>query len=161
LPRFIKGVKYVDYKIRPDKMAGSLIKMGFGNDKPVDVKGVRVAPRNVLLALLPPAVKTELQTSEKVYGCSLAEVKGEKADEKITYTVYRISNLLEDYKRWGTKWAGVAVPAALTATMLAKGEIKTKGVVPPEGFEPKPFLAKLAEKGWIFQESITKEIHPA
>jgi len=160
LPRFIKGVKYVDYKIRPDRMAGSLIKMGFGSDKPVDVKGVKVAPRDVLLALLPPAVKTEPQTSEKVYGCSLAEVKGEKADKIITYTVYRISNLLKDYQKWGTKWAGVAVPAALTATMLSKGEIKTKGVMPPEGLEPEPFLAKLAEKGWVFQERITREIRP-
>jgi saccharopine dehydrogenase-like NADP-dependent oxidoreductase len=42
--------------------------------------------------------------------------------------------------------------------MLAKGEIKTKGVVPPEGLEPEPFLAKLAEEGWIFQERITREI---
>ncbi len=87
-------------------------------------------------------------------------MKGEKAGKRITYTVYRISNLLEDYKRWGTKWAGVAVPAALTATMLASGEMKTKGVVPPEGLEPEPFLAKLAEKGWIFQERITREIRP-
>ncbi len=160
LPRFIKGVKYVDYKIRPDRMAGSLIKMGFGSSKPMDVKGVKVAPRDVLLALTPPAVETKLQTREKVYGCSLAEVKGEKADKKVTYTVYRISNVNEDYKRWGAKWAGVAVPAALTATMLAKGEVKTKGVVPPEGLEPESFLAKLAEKGWIFQERITREILP-
>lgn len=158
LPRFIKGVEYVDYKIRPDRMAGALIKMGFGSSKPIDVKGVKVAPRDVLLALTPPAVETELQTREKVYGCSLAEVKGEKADKKVTYTVYRISNVSDDYKRWGAKWAGVAVPAALTATMLAKGEIKTKGVVPPEGLEPEPFLAKLAEEGWIFQERITREI---
>ncbi len=158
LPRFIKGVEYVDYKIRPDRMAGALIKMGFGSSKPMDVKGVKVAPRDVLLALTPPAVETELQTREKVYGCSLAEVKGEKADKKVTYTVYRISNVSDDYKRWGAKWAGVAVPAALTATMLAKGEIKTKGVVPPEGLEPEPFLAKLAEEGWIFQERITREI---
>ncbi len=65
LPRFIKGVKYVDYKIRPDKMAGSLIKMGFGNDKPVEVKGVRVAPRDVLLALLTPSSKNRIADQRK------------------------------------------------------------------------------------------------
>lgn len=159
LPRFIKGVKYVDYKIRPDRMAGSLIKMGFGSDKPIDVKDVKVAPIDVLLALVPPAVETQLQIRENVYGCSLAEVKGEKAGKKITYIVFRIFNLSEDYERWGTKWAGVAVPAALTATMLAKGEIKTKGVVPPEGLEPELFLARLAEMGWIYHERITREIN--
>jgi len=167
LPRFIKGVKYVDYKITPDRMAGALIKIGLASDKSIDVKGVKVAPRDVLLALTPPASETSAKMERKgaletrgkeAYGCSLAEVKGEKTGEKITYIVYKISSFRENYEKWGTMWAGVAVPAALTATMLAKGEIKTKGVIPPEGLEPEPFLAKLAEKGWIFQERITREI---
>lgn len=167
LPRFIKGVKYVDYKITPDRMAGTLIKIGLGSDKPIDVKGVKVAPRDVLLAITPPATETfamiapEFLRSEKeFYGCSLAEVKGEKAGEKITHTVYKIFNYNEDFEKWGIVNADVAVPAALTATMLAKREIKIKGVVPPEGLEPEPFLAKLAEKGWAFQERITREIRP-
>jgi saccharopine dehydrogenase (NAD+, L-lysine-forming) len=167
LPRFIKGVKLVDYKITPDRMAGALIKIGLGSDKPIDVKGDKVAPIDVLLAITPPATQTfaayepELLHSEKeFYGCSLAEVKGEKAGEKITHTVYRISGFRETYEKWGTVWAGVAVPAALTATMLAKREIKIKGVIPPEGLEPEPFLTKLAEKGWVFQERITREIRP-
>ncbi len=126
-----------------------------------------MAPRDVLLSLVPPASETsakmeqELSRSdEEFYGCSLAEVKGEKAGEKITHTVYRISSFRENYEKWGTAWAGVAVPAAITATMLARGEIKAKGVMPPEGLEPEPFLAKLAEKGWVFQERFTKEIRP-
>jgi len=167
LPRFIKGVKYVDYKITPDRMAGALIKIGLGSDKPIDVKGVKVAPRDVLLAITPPATETfamiapEFLRSEKeFFGCSLAELKGEKAGEKITHTVYKIFNYNKDFEKWGIVNADVAVPAALTATMLAKGEIKTKGVIPPEGLEPEPFLAKLAEKGWVFQERITKKIHP-
>jgi len=167
LPRFINGVKYVDYKIAPDVMAGALIKMGFASDKPIDVKGIKVAPIDVLLALTPPAIETlakwereRARRETEVFGCSLAEVKGEKNGEKITRTVYRISDFRADHERWGTIGGGVAVPAVLTATMLAKGEIKTKGVVPPEGLEPEPFLAKLAEKGWIFQERITKEILP-
>ena len=165
IPRFIKGVKYVDYKIPPDRMAGALIKMGLASGKPIDVKGVKVAPRDVLLALVPPATETrEKRTREtrgkEAYGCSLAEVKGEKVGEKIIHTVYRIFSFRADYERWGTPGAGVAVPAALTATMLAKGEIKKRGVMPPEGLEPEPFLAKLAEKGWIFQERITRNIRP-
>jgi saccharopine dehydrogenase (NAD+, L-lysine-forming) len=169
LPRFIKGVKYVDYKITPDRMAGALIKIGLASDKPIDVKGVKVAPRDVLIALTPPASETSAKMERKgaletrgkeAYGCSLAEVKGEKTGEKITHTIYKTFNYNEDYEKWGIVNADVAVPAALTATMLAKGEIRTKGVMPPEGLEPEPFLAKLAEKGWIFQERITKEIRP-
>ena len=163
IPRFIKGLKYMDYKLRPDRMAGSLIRMGFASDKPIDVKGVKVAPIDVLLALTPPAVETREKRAREIggkerYGCSLAEIKGEKDGEKITHTVYRIFSPRADYEKWGTTGGGVAVPAALTATKLAKGEINTKGVISSEGLEPETFLTKLAEKGWFFQERITKEI---
>ena len=163
LPRFIKGVKYVDMKQQPDIMAGALIKMGLASDKPIDVKGVKVAPRDVVLALTPPAVETREHVPKpetERFFCSLAEIKGEKDGEKVTCTVYKITSSRESYEKWGTIGATVALPAVLTAIMLAKGEIKTKGVIPPEGLEPEPFLAKLAEKGWIFQERITKEIRP-
>jgi len=161
LPRFIKGVKYVEMKQQPDIMAGALIKMGLASNKPIDVKGVKVAPRDVLLALIPPAVETSKRTPEtESFGCYLAEIKGEKDNEKVTYTVYKISSRRECLEKWGTTGAYVALPSVLTAIMLAKGEIKTKGVIPPEGLEPEPFLAKLAEKGWVFQERITKEIRP-
>ena len=116
----------------------------------------RKASQTKILRIAPEFLRSEKES----YVCSLAEVKGEKAGEKITRTVYRISGFRATYEKWGTIWAGVAVPAALTATMLAKGEIKTKGVIPPEGLEPEPFLAKLADKGWVYQERITREIRP-
>jgi len=166
LPRFIgKGIKYVDCKLSPDIMAGALIKIGFASDEPVEVRGVKVAPRDVLLTLTPPPSDADytsqrLQSEEDVLGCYLVEVKGERASQKLVHTVYRTYSAQETQKKYGTFWAGVAVPAVITATMLARGEVKRKGVIPPEGLEPKPFIAKLAEWGMTFQETITKEIHP-
>lgn len=164
LPRFIgKGVKYVDCKLSPDVMAGALIKMGLASDKPIEVKGVRVVPRDFLLALVPPPSEIDmakmLEESEMdTLGCLLAEVRGEEGGEKIAYTLYRTSSTRETYEKFGSGWAGVAIPAVITAVMLVKGEVKIKGVIPPEGLEPKPFLAKLAERGMTFQERVSKEI---
>lgn len=164
LPRFIgKGVKYVDCKLNPDRMAGALIKMGLASDKPIEVKGTKVVPRDVLLALVPPPLEIDmakkLEESEiDTLGCHLAEVKGEKGDEKITYTLYRTYSSRETYEKFGTGWAEVAIPAVITAVMLVKGEVKIKGVIPPEGLEPELFLAKLAEREITFQERVTKEI---
>ena len=156
-------MKYVDCKISPDRMAGSLIKMGLASDKPIEVKGVKVAPRDVLLALVPPP--SEIDRAEKleesemdVLGCLLAEVKGKKEDEKTTYTLYRTYTFRETLEKFGSGWAEVAVPVVITAVMLVNGEVKIKGVIPPEGLEPEPFLAKLAERGLSFQERVAKEI---
>jgi saccharopine dehydrogenase (NAD+, L-lysine-forming) len=164
LPRFIgKEVKYVDCKIALDLPVASLIKLGFADDKPIDVKGVKVTPRDVLLAMVPPPVETgdKIEKGEMdAVACYLAEVKGESAGQKIIHTLYSIGKGSEVVKKYGAAWSDVAIPAVVTATMLAKGEIKTKGVIPPEGLEPKPFLAKLAEEGVTFQEKVTREIKP-
>lgn len=167
LPRFIeKGIKYVDCKISPDMMAGALIKMGFASGEPIQVKDVKVAPRDVLLALTPSPSELDysrrkLQAEEDVHGCYLVEVHGEKAGQKLVHTVYRTTSATETQKKYGTFWAGVAVPAVVTATMLARGDIKRKGVIPPESLEPRPFIANLAEWGMTFQERIARKIRPA
>ena len=162
LGRFIgKGVRHIDLKQSLPRMAGALVKMGFASDKPVDVKAIKVAPIDVVLALTPPATETIEKIDaegKETYGCNLAEIKGERTGKKVTHTVYRIFGFHENYEKFGTRWAEVALPAVTTATMLAKGEIKTKGVIPPECLEPKPFLVRLAEKGMTFQESITSEV---
>ncbi|MDH5713388.1 MAG: saccharopine dehydrogenase NADP-binding domain-containing protein [Candidatus Bathyarchaeota archaeon] len=167
LPRFIgKGIKYVDCKIPPDTMAGALIKMGFASGESVQIKGVKVAPRDVLLALTPPPSEVDYsrripQSEEDMLGCYLVEVRGERADQKLVHTIYTTISAREAIKKYGTFWARVAVPAVITATMLARGEVKRKGVIPPEGLEPKPFIARLAEWGMTFQETIAREIRPA
>ncbi len=162
LPRFIgKGVSYVDCKISLEPRVAALHLMGLASDKPVEVKGIKVAPLDVLLAVTKPPVeaKDRIAAGEADFiGCYIAEVKGEKANEKFTYTMYRTYKMSEIYKRLGATWAEVAIPATITATMLAKGEINVKGIVPPEGLEPKPFLKKLAEAGMSFHESISREV---
>lgn len=171
LPRFIgKGLKYVDCKITPDFLAGSLIKMGFASDETIDVKGVKVAPKDALLALTPTAAETaeeldrrfEADETFDLVECDLVEVNGEKAGEKIHYDLYRVTSIREMYNKFGTAMVDlVAIPGVVTAVMLAKGEIKTRGVIPPEGLEPEPFLARLAEMGWTYQERVTRKLRTA
>jgi saccharopine dehydrogenase-like NADP-dependent oxidoreductase len=163
LSRFIgKGVKHVDCKITVEPIVAGLHKMGFGSDRQIEVKGVKVSPKDVLLTLIPPPVESEDHVASgeiDFQGCYLAEVKGEKNGEKLTHTMHSgVHGMHEAYETYGTPWADVAVPATITATMLAKGRIKVKGVIPPECLEPKPFLAELAKAGMTFQETITREI---
>jgi len=166
LPRFIgKGVKYVDCKIGLDLMVAALIKMGFASEKPLEVKGAKVTPKDFLLALVPPPVEDVDKIQDRIatgemeaLGCYIAEIQGEENGEKVTYSMVHSYSLSEVCKKFGAAWAEVAVPAVTTATMLAKGEIKTKGVIPPEGLEPKPFLTKLAKKGMTFQEHVIRGI---
>jgi saccharopine dehydrogenase-like NADP-dependent oxidoreductase len=54
MPRYYldKGLKEVDFKYPVDKLAGAFVKMGFADDGPIDVKGVKVSPVDVLMKLV-------------------------------------------------------------------------------------------------------------
>jgi len=171
LPHFIgKGVKHVDIKMAPDIIAGVLIKMGLAGTEPIEVKGVKVKPIDVVLKLTKPAIE-EVEEMDKVlgvheiietevYSCLAVQVVGEKRGRRVEEYVYLNTSgadLREWLERYGTMNGFVPIPAAATAKMLAKGEIKAKGVITPECLEPEPFLRKLEEMGMGFFQEITKK----
>ncbi len=169
LPHFIgKGVKYVDIKMAPDIIAGILIKMGLAGTEPIEVKGAKVKPLDVLLKLTKPATEEieewektfDKLSREEVYSCNAVQVIGKKAGKKVEEYVYLNTSgadLREWLKRYGTMNGFVPIPAAATAKMLAKGEIQAKGVVTPECLEPEPFLRRLKEMGMGFFQEITRK----
>jgi len=171
LPHFIgKGVKYVDIKMPPDIIAGILINTGLAGTKPIEVKGVKVKPLDVLVKLTKPPIE-EIEEMEKtfdkiseeeVFSCIAVQVIGEKDGRKVEQYVYLntlISDMREWLRRYGTTNGWVPIPAAATAKMLATGEIRVKGVIAPECLEPESFLRKLSEMGMgTFQEITRKQV---
>ena len=155
LPRFIKGVRYVEFKHYSHRLPiFRALGMLFGSDEPIDVKGAKVAPLNVLLALVPPPAelpeKIRAGLVDDIYSCGVVEVKGEKAGRETLYTLScpvslrDVDRILPNSQPESIL---VGTPPAVAATMLTRGEIKIRGVVPPECLDPDPLLAKLAEKG--------------
>ena len=172
LPRFIgKGVRYVDFKMGGPgfPLAKAIVEFGLLSDKPVNVKGVKVAPRDVFLALVPPTPSMEeMERMIKagmisMRGCVAVDVKGQKEDAKMRYILYAlypdVQELMERMPGANPVAYVTSVPASTFTKMLAKGEIKTRGVIPPEGLEPEvrqAFLAELAEKGITVHEKVER-----
>ena len=81
---------------------------------------------------------------------------GTKGEEKVKLS---LSAMTEDYDRWGVDGEGykTAISAAIGAEMLARGDIKAKGVLPPEAcIEPEPFIAELTKRNIRIQEKMEK-----
>jgi len=174
LPRFIgKGVRYVDFKMGgPDfPLAKVIVEFGLLSDKSINVKGVEVAPRDVFLALVPPTPSMEeMERMVKagmisMRGCVAVDVKGQKKNAKMRHILYSIFPSVQELMKRMPGANPVAyvtsVPASTFTKMLAKGEIKTRGVIPPEGLEPQvrqAFLAELTQKGIIVHEKVERAI---
>ena len=174
LPHFIgKGVKYCDFKYTVDSKAGTLIKTGFASSDPVDIKGVKVAPIDVLMKLVRRPVDTFLTEDEntvklpvKTVGRVAIEVKGGKEAEQIEYkVVYPLSlfetpeEKLELYKKFGASNIYVSLPAIVGAKMCVEGSAE-RGVIAAECLDPIKFLKLMASMGASvkFREVCSKQV---
>jgi saccharopine dehydrogenase-like NADP-dependent oxidoreductase len=69
-----------------------------------------------------------------------------KKDGRAVKHTYNVKHPLDWHEKAAGKMTGI--PMSIGMQMLAKGEIKVKGVLPPEmAIEPIPFLAQLAKRG--------------
>jgi saccharopine dehydrogenase (NAD+, L-lysine forming) len=121
--------------------------IGLNSPDPIDVHGVKVAPRDVVTALLPDPL--ELGGKIKGYLCVGTLVRGLKDGRRVAKYMYSLETHEDAYEKMGA--GGVSyqtgLPAALTADLFADGLITQRGAFPAETIDPKPFVDRLPEYG--------------
>jgi len=161
LPHFIgKGIKYCYFKYPIDSIAGAFVKMGFHSAEPIDVKGAKVAPNDVLMKLVRHPVNAFFSENENSVRqppqfafAGEIEVKGAKSGQEMTYTLSSsvislatAEERLALYRRFGATGLGVALPAVVGARMCVEGEAE-KGTIAAECLDPVRFLKTMADMG--------------
>jgi saccharopine dehydrogenase-like NADP-dependent oxidoreductase len=160
MPRFIKGIKHADFQIAIDdnfaKTANMLRKMGLHSLKEVDVKGVKVKPLDVVVALLPRPV--DLAGKVKGYACIMVEVVGLKGRERTKVKTWTMMSHEKAFELCGSNATGylVGVGGAVATEMLIAGEVREKGLVVPEQLPPEKFIARLPSKGLVVKQEIVR-----
>ena len=168
LPRFIgKGIKYVGFKYGVNRLMKELLQIGLLSDQPIRVKGVRVAPLDIVISCYPkPLGAAELCAKIQAgiirgsIGCDAIDVWGKKDDKEARHTFYvRWPDVLTINKDMphATHTSYMAGTGAEVLTEeLARGEIKTVGVVAPECLERKvreSFLNELPQRKIVLEET--------
>lgn len=148
VPRWIK-CKRVTFKYGlGDQFIGvlkTLHMLGLDNKEPIDVKGVRVAPRDVVAACLPDPA----HLGDHMFGktCAGTWVKGTKDGKPRQVYIYQVADnetCMRDYGVQAVVWQ-TGVNPVIAMELLATGVWQGKGVLGPEAFDPDPFMAKMAE----------------
>ncbi len=148
MPRWVKA-KRVTFKYGLGdqfiEVLQTLHKLKLDNKNSIDVKGARVAPRDVVAACLPNPARL----GDKMHGktCAGTWVKGIKDGQPREVYLYQVADNAECMKRWGCQAvvAQTAFGAVIGWDLLEHGQWKGKGVLGPEAFDPKPFMDKMAE----------------
>ncbi|MCU0486067.1 MAG: saccharopine dehydrogenase NADP-binding domain-containing protein [Anaerolineales bacterium] len=153
VPRWVKA-KRVTFKYGlGDQFIGvlkTLHMLGLDNKEPIQVKDVRVAPRDVVAACLPDPA----HLGDHMFGqtCAGTWVKGIKDGKPRQVYIYQIADNEECMQKFGCQAvvAQTAFNAVIGWDLLEHGIWKGVGVMGPEAFEPVPFMEKMAAYGFPY-----------
>jgi len=158
MPRHIKGLRNADFRIALDdnfvNTMNWIRKLRMHSLKPIDVKGVQVAPLDVVIAMMPQPV--DLIGKVKGFAAIVVEVIGLKHGKKTmvkTWTMLSHERAYEICKSNATGYL-VGVGGAVAAEMFLEGEVKQKGYVVPEQMPANKFISRLPAKGLEVKQEI-------
>jgi saccharopine dehydrogenase (NAD+, L-lysine-forming) len=124
--------------------------LGLDKKEKINVKGVQVAPRDVVAACLPDPA----HLGEKMHGktCAGTWVKGWKNGKPREVYLYQVADNQECMTIWGCQAvvAQTAFSAVIAMDLLEHDVWKGCGVLGPEAFDPVPFMNKMAEYGFPY-----------
>ena len=125
-----------------------LHKLGLDRTEPVDVRGTKVSPRDVVASVLPdPAFLGEEMTGKTCAGTWVRGV-GTDGNPREVY-VHHVVDTEETWAKDGTQavtWQ-TAINPAIALELIAGGVWSGAGVLGPEAFDAVPFLDMLNEYG--------------
>jgi saccharopine dehydrogenase (NAD+, L-lysine forming) len=122
----------------------TLRKLGLDSTEPLEVRGVKVAPRDLVAAVLPdPATLGERMTGRTCAGTWVTGT-GPDGNPRSTYLYHIVDNeyTMREYGSQAVVWQTAINPIA-ALELLDEGTWQGTGVLGPEAFPPTPFLERL------------------
>jgi len=153
VPRWIK-TKRMTFKYGLGDQFISVLKtlhmLGLDNKEKINVKGVQVAPRDVVAACLPDPAHLGDKMSGKT--CAGIWVKGTREGMPRESYIYQVADNGDCMKKLGCQAvvAQTAFSPVIAMDLLEHGRWKGAGVLGPEAFDPDPFMAKMADYGFPY-----------
>jgi saccharopine dehydrogenase (NAD+, L-lysine-forming) len=138
--KYALGTDFID-KLR------TIHALGMDRTDPVSVKGVEVAPRDVLAAITPdPATLGDRFVGRAIVG---TWVIGEKDGKPREVYLYQMADAQETWRRHGLQVVGwqTGFNPVIAMELIASGAWSGVGVLGPEAFDPDPYFALLDRYG--------------
>ncbi|WP_251453121.1 saccharopine dehydrogenase C-terminal domain-containing protein [Microbacterium sp. Marseille-Q6648] len=122
-----------------------LHKLGLDRTDKVSVKGVQVAPRDVVAACLPDPATLGDRMSGKTCAGVWVRGRGKDGAPRSTYLYHVADNehTMAEYNSQAVVWQ-TAINPVIALELLAGGTWQGSGVLGPEAFDARPFLDLLA-----------------
>ena len=139
------------------RLAKALLEAGFYNEGKLTVKGIETTAFEMvyeLLLQLPESKETPLWA----YGL-VVEVYGKRDGRDVKIKLWNRHPSMEEWGGKAAYYKNIAIPLSIGVQMIARGDVKVKGVVPPDtAIDPDIFFAELRKRGIEIHE-LAEEYH--
>ena len=159
IPRNIKGVKRVTYYDTWDPGTVAKLKnleaLGLLNDREVTIGGERMTNKRAMVKLLSQAVEEE--KAAQGYDVLKVTVAGLKNGNAASHSFQIMTPGLLEAGLTPTAYS-TGVPPSIVAQMICAGEVRGRGVLPPElCVDPEKYLARLKQRRFEVYETMHQE----
>jgi saccharopine dehydrogenase (NAD+, L-lysine forming) len=151
LPRFFPAARTVDFKLGMDEVTVETLRvikrLGLSRKDQVRVGEVQLAPRDLVVSLLPQP--SDLAGRMHGKSCVGTLAKGIKNGESKAFYIYNVTDHDAAYEELGVQATAyqTGIPPVIAARLIESGVWRGTGVMSPEQFNPDPFLHRLAAEG--------------
>jgi saccharopine dehydrogenase-like NADP-dependent oxidoreductase len=135
------------------RLAKAMLESGLYSEEPITVKGIETTPYEMMYELLlqmPGSKHTPLWS----YGL-VVDVFGKQNGRDVRVKLWNRHPSMEQWGGEAAYYKNIAIPLSIGAQMITRGEVKVRGVVPPEAaLDPEIFFAELAKREIQIEVSI-------
>lgn len=133
------------------KTMETLRELGLFDLEPVDVKGVKVVPRDVFISVVGPKLRKDYEESPDLVALRV-EVEGKDRGEEVRLR-WDLLDRYDEETGITAMMRTTGFSLAITGAMQAEGKVPAGVWTPDEAMPAREYIAALAERGVVIQES--------
>jgi lysine 6-dehydrogenase len=135
------------------RLAKAMLESGLYSEERIVVQGVETTAFELMHEILLQLPKSK-ETPLWAYGL-VVEVFGQKDGRDLKLTYWNRHPPQEEWGGQAAYYKNIAIPLSIGAQMIARGDVKARGVVPPEtAIDPEVFFAELSRRGIEIHERV-------
>ena len=139
------------------RLAKALLEAGFYNEEKLTVKGIETTAFEMVYELLLQLLASK-ETPLWAYGL-VVEVYGKRDGRNVKIKLWNRHPPMEEWGGKAAYYKNIAIPLSIGAQMIGRGDVKVRGVVPPEtAIDPDIFFTELRRRGIEIHERV-EEYH--
>jgi saccharopine dehydrogenase-like NADP-dependent oxidoreductase len=135
------------------RLTRAMLESGLYSEESISIQGVQTTPFDLMYELLLQLPESK-QTPLWAYGL-VVEMYGKRDGQDVKITLWNRHPPQEVWGGSAAYYKNIAIPLSIGAQMIARGDVKVRGVVPPEtALDPDIFFAELHKRGIEIHERV-------